>query len=364
MFNTLKQGQKFNSYQRKYKNLIKQKNLDLISVGKLNIVNNLMHGSAPLNNGNTIKEGFKGWWKGKQGIVSNELSPVEKKNLEELKRVERLENEFNSTMTLYVVKYKSYLEELISKQSALDVKYKGKIIKYDGQYYYINHGGIARRFSDEAWVSKDNSCPEAEITLDAEKFSKLALGTRMGIGELCKLGGWNATDSGSGTTAWIDNLGYRHLYQDFRNRHKSCPETTKKISAIQFNAIPRGPDWTENDPCNAISLNSPLYDQLVSLNTKLLNIITKMSYHIGRLETIDASLENKVKEQKTILVKKITELKTEREKVRKLKTANETMLSEYNEQELNVSSIRMHHLIWFVIGCTFFGTAYFHMMDQ
>ena len=52
MFSTLKQGQKFNSYQRKYKNLIKQKNLDLISVGKLNIVNNLMHNGASLNNDN------------------------------------------------------------------------------------------------------------------------------------------------------------------------------------------------------------------------------------------------------------------------------------------------------------------------
>ena len=158
MFNTLKQGQKFNSYRNKYKKLIKQDNLDLISVGKLNIVNNLMREGAPLNNTNTIKEGFKGWWKGKQGIVSNELSPVEKKNLEELKRLERLEGEFNSTMTLYVVKYKAYLEELISKQSSLVVKYKGKVIKYDGQYYFINHGGIARRFSDESWVSKDNSC--------------------------------------------------------------------------------------------------------------------------------------------------------------------------------------------------------------
>lgn len=364
MLSTLRQGQKYNFYQQKYKKLINQKKLDLISSEKLNIVDHIKDFGSVIKRDNILQEGFKGWFKGKKSMVSSELSPVEEKNLEELKRLEQLENEFNSTMTLYVIKYKRYLEELISNQSSLDISHKGKIIKYNGMHYYINHGGIARKFDDEAWLGKDKSCPEAETTFSPEQFSKIALGTRMGIGEKCKLGGWNAMDTGSGTTAWIDNLGYRHLYRDFRNKHKSCPENVEKITSIQFNAIPRGPDWTDKDPCHAMSLNSPLYEQLVSLNTKLLNIIQKMSTRIDKLQTIDATLENKVKEQKQILITKINDLNIEREKVQKLKKTNDTMLSEYNEQTLNVSSIRMHHLIWFVIGFTFLGTAYSHIMNN
>ena len=41
MFKTLKQGKEFKNYQVQYKDLIDHKNLKLISVGKLNIVNNL-----------------------------------------------------------------------------------------------------------------------------------------------------------------------------------------------------------------------------------------------------------------------------------------------------------------------------------
>ena len=37
------QGQKFKKYQNKYNNLVKSKNLQDITVGKLNVVNNLRY---------------------------------------------------------------------------------------------------------------------------------------------------------------------------------------------------------------------------------------------------------------------------------------------------------------------------------
>ena len=55
MFKTLKQGVYFKKNQNKYKHLIKPSNLNLISVGKLNIVNNLNYGNYA-----DITEGFVG----------------------------------------------------------------------------------------------------------------------------------------------------------------------------------------------------------------------------------------------------------------------------------------------------------------
>ena len=86
---------------------------------------------------------------------------------------------------------------------------KNQIVKYDGDYYYINNVGTARQFSATAWTGRDKtSCPSATTkTITDEQMNQLSRGTTMGIGEICRSGGWNAKDRGSGTTAWVDNNG-------------------------------------------------------------------------------------------------------------------------------------------------------------
>ena len=61
-----KQGKKFEQNQKKYKNIIKKHNLDLISVGQLNIIDNLK--SSKYAN---ISESFTG---------NVEFNAVQKKN--------------------------------------------------------------------------------------------------------------------------------------------------------------------------------------------------------------------------------------------------------------------------------------------
>ena len=104
------QGQTFKKYQNKYNNLVKSKNLDSISIGKLNIVNNLR-----FKNYKNI-EGFSGEDK------------VETVNEQEVQKLTNLENEFNKTMGEYLNKYKKYLEELQTRQTSVKTKYRNKII--------------------------------------------------------------------------------------------------------------------------------------------------------------------------------------------------------------------------------------------
>ena len=70
-------------------------------------------------------------------------------------------------------------------------------------------------------------------------------------------------DTSSGTTAWVDTLGFKHLYNDFRN-NILLSITITKLTSVQFNAIPTGNHMAEM-MCSVVSLDSPLYSQLVNL---------------------------------------------------------------------------------------------------
>ena len=334
------QGQTFKKYQNKYNNLVKSKNLDSISIGKLNIVNNLR-----FKNYKNI-EGFSGEDK------------VETVNEQEVQKLTNLENEFNKTMGEYLNKYKKYLEELQTRQTSVKTKYRNKVVKdVNGDHYYVNNMGIARKFTASAWTSKDNSCPDSSTTVSAVEFSQISLGPSMGIGEKCGPGGFNAMDASSGTTAWVDTLGYKHFYDDFRNKHASCPSQTQRLTSVQFNAIPQGKNWGRDDQCNMVSLDSPLYDQLMALNGKLMSNVQQMKTEVDSLKQKDTALDKNVNIQKQKLLNTYNELKKQKEKIKKLKTRNATMDAETNEIILDNSAIQFHHLIWMVVGATFVASA-------
>ena len=156
MFN---QGKKFNQDQKKYKSLVEKYNLNLISVNQLNIVNNLKTKTYA-----NLNEGFTGV----------DMDPVEQKNLEEKNKITTLEGEFNNNMGRYITLYKTYLDELASKQGSLNTTLKNKVVQYNGQYFYINNTGTIRQFTDSSWKGKDNSCSDSSKTLSPTEFSKLS----------------------------------------------------------------------------------------------------------------------------------------------------------------------------------------------
>ena len=330
------QGKTFKKYQNKYNYLVKSSNLEHISLGKLNIVNNLRYKN------HKFLESFSG------------EDQVEKINKTEIDKLEDLEKLFTKTRNEYLTKYEKYLEELQTRQTSSKTKYRNKVIKdINGAYYYVNNVGMARPFSSAAWTGKDNSCPDSDNTLSAQEFSQISLGSSMGIGEKCSAGGYNAVDASSGTTAWVDTLGYKHFYDDFRNRHSTCPAQTQRLTSVQFNAIPMGKAFGKDDPCSIISLDSPLYDQLMALNGTLMRTIEEMKTEVDSLKQKDDSLDKNIVIQKQKLINTYAELKKQKDKIKNLKTRNATMDAETNELILDSSAIQFHHLIWMVVGATF-----------
>ena len=343
MLKTLNQGKEFNNYRAKYKKLINSSNLNLISTGKLNIVNNLRN--------------FKSY-KNIEGMTTNPLvKNLESVNKAELLKLQQLETKFNGDMAKYISNYKLYLEELVSRNTSLNTAHKNKVMKYQGTYYWINNAGTARSFDATSWLGKDNSCPDSAGNLTGQEFSNLTRGPPMGQGELCTSGGFSAKDGGSGTTAWVDNQGYKYIYSDFINKHSSCPNQTRTLSSVQFHAIPTRRSYGRDDKCETVSLDSPLHDKLMTLNSKLMGTITEMKTLVNNITSKDGEVQKKVKAQKSILIKKYRELKKEQDRVMKLKRGNDTLIAEVDEQQLDSSAVQMHHFIWAIIGGAFIYTA-------
>ena len=304
MFATLDQGKKFKNIQKKYNNLIKNKNYQLISTGKLNIVNNLQ--SLKCSN---LAEGMTS--------TLNIPRTVEQVNEIELNKLKSLESKFNSKVTEYARNYKLYLEELVSRNSSLNTAHKNKVMKYNNSYYWINNAGTARSFDAVTWSKKDDSCPDSAGTMTASDFALLNRGPPMGEGELCSSGGYSAKDGGSGSTAWVDNQGYKHPYRDFINKHSSCPNDTRILTSIQYHAIPTRGSYDKDDVCATVSLDSPLHDKLVSLNNELMAIIKEFHSLISTLQVKDKELKKQISSQKNVLVTKYSALQKEKKRVMK-----------------------------------------------
>jgi len=340
-----KQGEKFKNNQRKYKALIEKYHLNMISVNQLNIVDNLKSKRYAC-----IGEGFTG----------ASMNAVEQKNLAEKQKIDQLEGEFNNNMQQYISLYKTYLKELASRQTSLNSRLKNKVVTYNGSYYYINNTGLARQFTDSSWKGKDESCPGSNTTINAQEFSRLSLGPPMNVGELCRSGGYNAKDQSSGSAAWVDNLGYKHLYTDFINRNSSCPADTVEVTGIQFNAIPTGKNYGPTDKCNTMSLDSPTYDKLVVLNQKMISGVTAMRGEVNKMATEDITIDSNIEKQKTILTNTYSKLLKEQKKIKQLKMDIEQYTAETEDQLLSVPSVQMHHMIWAVIGGAFIATIMYN----
>lgn len=349
----------FKKFIKKHKKKTNYKSLKLISSGKLNIVNNL---KTQFNYSN-FKEGIQMQMQTDMP-VENAVTAI---NMAELNELKAIEMNFNKDMTKYTQLYKKYLEELVTRQNEVNTDVKSKVINYnDGNTiskYYVNSQGIARKFQADSWQGRDKtSCSDPVKTVGGDVFSKLSTGPNMGIGEMCMDGGLNISDAG-GSVAWLDNLGYKHIYRDFRNKDKTCPDAIRDLTSTQFNAVPSGSMQENIDKCEITNLKGGTYIELVNLNRKLMDSITQMKNLVDKLDVEDKKLDNEISKQKTLLMDKYSALEKEKEKIKKMRDSNITLSAETNEILLDTGSSNFKYFIWAVVGGTF-GYAIYKYSSQ
>ena len=109
-----------------------------------------------------------------------------------------------------------------------------------------------------------------------------------------------------------------------------------------------------------MSLDSPLYDQLVALNQKMISGVTSMKGEVNKLASEDVSIDKDIQAQKVQLENTYNELLKEKKKVDKFKMDIEQYRAEVEDQNLSVPAIQMHHLIWVIMGGAFIATAIYN----
>ena len=315
------------------------------NIGNLSLIEK---GSEPLPG---FQEGLENMGAGRKAL--------KKISDDELAKLSNLENKFNTTLNQYKSAFKSYLTKLATDENAPTSSYKSKVIKdSDGNFYWVNNLGYARKFSVDAWNNRSATCPAVSDTVNQQDFTTFPQGPEMGSGERCGDAGINVQSSSGGGTAFIAANGMKHPYQDFRNKNADCPAGSLTISDEEFSAIPTGKAWTSSDSCNVFgNVSGSDYDKVQELNNSLESIATEMNEQVKIIAARDDRVDKNRLLQKTQLINKATELEKERKRINDLAVSIVTSEATFNNKKKEVTSVKMHYIVWALAAVTLGGIA-------
>lgn len=303
-----------------------------------------------------IEQGSENILEGLENMMPGE-SKLDKISDGELNTLNNLENKFNTTLNQYKSAFKIYLTELADKQNNPAMSYKNKTVTGPGgSKYWVNNMGYARKFTTDAWSTKDASCPESSGNISQQELSTYLMGPDMGEYEKCGTVGINVKSSSAGGTAWLAPNGEKHPYQDFRNKHKSCPSTVTTLTPEQYQGIPIGKSWAPSDACDILG-SSESKDLVDKLNMELMAISNEMNEQVKVLTKKDKHVDSQTKLQKQRLIKRAKVLDAERKKVEMAITSIKTSEGDLQDKKLETSSVSMQYFTWLLAFVTLSGIA-------
>lgn len=231
--------------------------------------------------------------------------------------VSQFESEFNRTLVEYSNAYKSFMQELLNKtqtQKKVNQFFGKAVSSADGNYAYVNDFGYTHRYSNDAWLKNDPSCPNTVSPISADDFKSLVQGPDMGLGQACKIAGQNIQNTDTEEVAWVDIKGYKHIYpvEIWKSKESSCNLEPIKISKIAFNNIPSGTPMTNTSLCNKMDLNPVLLGNLNELNNKLVSLAQSMISELNNITVNDKDLNNKLTQKKNELKNYINEFNNQK----------------------------------------------------
>jgi len=274
-------------------------------------------------------------------------------NKVQVSKVSKYENEFNRTLAEYTNTYKNFMQELLNKnQTQQNVnQYFGKVITGgDGNYAYINDFGYTHRYSNDAWLKNDSSCPNTVISVSADDFKSLSQGPDMGIGQACKIAGQNIQNMDTKEVAWVDIKGFKHIYtQDmWENKSSDCNLNPIKISALAFNNIPNGSPMNSTSVCTEMDVNPVLLNKLNKLNDKLVSLAQSMISEINNISSNNQTLKNKLTQKKRELTDHIGQFNNQKQ----IQFSGKDFVTIQGEQENSLAYLNYnyyHYLLWLIL---------------
>ena len=323
----LKQGKKFNDYQKDYLHIVGTKKLDLIEKT-----------TSP-------NLGFL------EPMSDKNNNPVEVENTKILDNLIKLENEFNTTLALYTSQYQQYMNKELESKNNMNAYTRKNVKNSNGKLFYVNRFGVSRGYSKDSWAKKPSSCPSTIPTDDSvQAYNNLTNGLDYVAGQPCNLDG-QIIQNDDGQLAWVDEKGQRHEY-DSRDtllqtqKNGNCPGQINSVSNTIYNMFPAGSAMSASSNCNTPLFDQALYDSVNTSNQKLMNIANDMYEQALKLDKTSLAVEKQSDNIGAQLAKQIKSLNDEREKMMKLKGQTDiyTLDGDIQSDRINVNMEKARYI--------------------
>jgi hypothetical protein len=287
------------------------------------------------------------------GEDSGKGDAIQRLHDKKMRQLNRLKVIYTNLMNQYETKYEDYLKDILRRKKSNKVTIKNKVGTYNQQKYWVSGNGVARKFTSESWSGKDNSCPQSSIDITSDEMAKLSSGPLMGVGGKCDTGGYSVKSPANGEVSWVDSQGVRHLYTDPQNIHSSCPKldaAKTDFTAQQYDAIAVGTPYGENDSCRLISLDSPLHDQIVRIQNKMINIAKQMKALVDGNEGETGELRDEIEKKQSAIMRFIKKVEKRRQKIKRVEREIATYRGDFDNRVKQVKSIEAKFLAWTLAG--------------
>ena len=384
-------GQKFMKKRKKFKNKHLRKNMVSIEQPDIDSIFKSKYS-------NKLKEGYKALETKEQAIEKNKVD---------------LKRDAEAASSAWVTSYNSASNELRTQQGERG-RLLNKLVKDSGDnIWYIDNNGVKRMFETTAaqkvqTADRPDGCPDmTPINISDELLGQFTAGERMEVGYPCKKGCYNVSKDGQ--TIWVDATGKVHTYSNFGGTTNFKNVKTHSADQIWWDnlMIQSGKGTINDDDANTCgqsisqgSLNDLTIknNNLISKANDIKNAITSMLYKKKGIEDQigsnysgfrnfregfkegEANMdddgddgdttggsgwrgayvkgpETSNESMKSQLIRKLEELELKRDEIKKLRSNLSTYDGQIEEQKLKINSIKMHHLIWMILGGTFLLTA-------
>ena len=340
----LKQGMKFNDYQKDY--------LYIVGTKKLNLIEET---SSP-------NLGFL------EPLSNNNTNPVEIENTKILDNLLHLEREFNATLATYTNQYQQYMNKVLDRQNEVKAYTRNNVKNSGGKFFYVNRFGITRGYSQDAWAQKPSSCPHTIPTDDSvQAYNNLTNGLDYAVGQPCNLDG-QMIQNENGQLAWVDEKGQRHEYDsretmEQTQKNGNCPGQINNVTNAIYDMFPAGSAMNAHSNCNTPMFDQALYDAVNNSNQKLMNIANDMYQQAIKLDKTTLEVEKKGQSMESQLVDKIKSLNEEREKIIKLKANTDTLDGDIQDDGI-IANMEMARYVGLGIAAIAIGGLTIHLMTK
>jgi len=280
--------------------------------------------------------------------------------------INALEKEFNDKLTIYTSVYQEYLSKLSTLKEDSLLYANTNVKDSNNKYYVVNQYGVARGYSSDAWNNKHSSCPTnipGDETVNI--FNKLTIGNDKKAGEPCNLEGKVISQLRPLKNSWITPEGRKKWFPSNSiweaGKKNGCNANPTVVTNDVYNLLDSAEDMDMNANCNVGLGFDDMKNQLEKLNGDLIHTATKIYEHIVSLSGKTGSVNTNVGESQNTLKEHIQKLQKQRTHFEKMRSQQETLKAESDNNNLLIKSSYYQYMIWTIAAITLGAVAVKHV---